>query len=228
MAVTTTVQDILDGAFAKSNKNQPGTIATSVTELLQAVIRATRGIYSFAAAIDPKHFADTLDVVGVGGSWERPEVAEAIIRIEDAAFAEVVVVPLDDRLAADPQIALYEFAGEFIADATQTNPPGDTDTLTFWFSKRPDDPLPVDDLDGVLDPDWDEAYNELLILELALYLALKDGRDTEVQLLKVDRNQWAQLFGSYLMHSTANEQRRFGHKHIVNVDSLLPMLTGGA
>ena len=57
---------------------------------------------------------------------------------------------------------------------------------------------------------------------------MKDNRDTEVAMLKQERNTWAQIFASYLQHSTANEQRRFGHKRVVNVDSLLPMLTGGA
>lgn len=227
MAATTTVQDILDGAYGTSTQNQPSTIATEATELLAVVKRKLAGIYGFAARINPIHFSDSLDVVGVAGQWERPEAANAIFRIEDSSGEEVVVVPYDDRLAAEPQIALYEFAGLFTADATQTNAPGDTDTLTFWFSKRPDDPSP-DDLTGVLDPDWDDAYSDLLIFELAIYLALKDGRTEEVEALKVERNSLAQVFASYLQHSTANLQRRFGHQKVVDVETLLPMLTGGA
>ena len=80
----------------------------------------------------------------------------------------------------------------------------------------------------MLDEDWDEAYNDLLILEVAIYLAMKDGRSEEVQMLKAERNTWAQLFGQFLQHSTANLQRRFGHVKIINVETLLPMLTGGA
>jgi hypothetical protein len=137
------------------------------------------------------------------------------------------VVPYDDRLAADPKPALYEFGGNFIVSPNQATPPGDTDVLTFWYSKRPDDPAPAD-LTGLLDPDWDEAYNDLLILEVAIYLAMKDGRSEELNILKGERNTWAQLFGAYLQHSTANIQRRFGHVKMVNVETLLPMLTGGA
>jgi hypothetical protein len=227
MAVTTTVLNILDGAYAKSNKNQPATIATEATELTQLVLRILRGVYNFAAEVNPIHFSETAAVVGVGGQWERPESAEAIFRIETAAFAEVVVVPFDDRLCEEPLPSLYEFGGFFTADAAQTAAPGDTDTLTFWYSKRPDDPTPLDET-GVLDPDWQEDYNELLILEVAIYLALKDGREGEVELLKVDRNVWAVRFASYLQHATSNLRRRYGHKKRVNVDTLLPMLTGGA
>lgn len=227
MAVTTTVQDLLDGAFAKSTKNQPGTIATNAVELYEVTVRIIRGVYAFAAEINPVRFSATEDVVGVGGVWARPEAAQAILRIESSGFGEVVVVPYDDRLCADPKPALYEFGSGFNTVLGQTSPPGATDTLTFWYSKRPDDPNPTD-LTGVIDPDWNEDFNELLILEIAIYLALKDGRFDEVEVLKADRNAWAHRFGSYLQHATANMQRRFGHRKHVNVDSLLPMLTGGA
>jgi hypothetical protein len=227
MAAVTTVQDILDGAYGTSTKNQPETIANEAVELLAVVKRKLAGIYAFASRINPIHFSASEDVTGVAGQWERPEAANAIFRIEDAAFAEVVVVPYDDRLAAEPKISLYEFGGLFTADPAQSTPPGDTDDLTFWYSKRPIDPNP-DDLTGVLDPDWDDAYSDLLIYELALYLSLKDGRESEVQLLKEERNQWARVFASYLEHSTANLQRRFGHRKSVDVETLLPLLTGGA
>lgn len=227
MAVTTTVQDILDGAYAKSTKNQPGTIANEATELTNLVTRLLRGLYNFAAEVNPIAFSETAAVVGVASQWERPESAEAIFRIEDAAFAEVIVVPYDDRLCEEPKPSLYEFGGLFTADAAQTAAPGATDTLTFWYSKRPDDPTPAG-VTGVLDPDWQEDYNELLILEVAVFLALKDGRDGEAALLKQDRNAWATRFAAYLQHSTANLHRRFGHRRHVNVNSLLPLLTGGA
>lgn len=227
MAAITTVQDVLDGAYGTSTKNQPDTIANEETELLAVVKRKLAGIYAFASRINPIHYSASEDVTGVAGQWERPEAANAIFRIEDASFVEVVVVPFDDRLAAEPKISLYEFGGFFTADPAQSTPPGDTDDLTFWFSKRPDDPDP-DDLTGVLDPDWDDAYTDLLIFELAIYLSMKDGRVEEVALFKEERNQWARVYASYLEHSTANLQRRFGHKKVVDVETLLPMLTGGA
>jgi len=227
MAATTIVQDVLDGAYATSTKNQPDTIANEAVELKKVVQRKLQGIYAFASRVNPIHYSASEDVTGVAGQWERPEAANAIFRIEDASFAEVVVVPFDDRLAAEPQISVYEFGGFFTADPAQTTPPGDTDDLTFWFSKRPDEPDP-DDLTGVLDPDWDDAYTDLLIFELAIYLSMKDGRVEEVTLFKEERNQWAQVYAQFLQHSTANLQRRFGHRKMVEVETLLPMLTGGA
>jgi len=227
MAVTTTVENILDGAYGKSTQNQPNTIATEATELTALVTRLLRGLYSFAAEINPVAFSAQTPVTGVASAWARPEDAEAIVRIETAAGVEVVVVPYDDRFCEEPKPSLYEFGGNFIADAAQTAAPGATDVLTFWYSKRPDDPTPAG-VAGVLDPDWQEDYNELLMLEVAIFLAMKDGRLDEAAALKQDRNVWAQRFGTYLQHQTSNLRRRFGHRKHVNVDSLLPMLTGGA
>ena len=129
MAATTIVQDILDAAFATSTKNQPGTIATSGVELTEVVKRKLQGIYAFAARVNPLHFADTLDVTGVGGVWERPEAANAIIRIETRAFVEVVVVPFDARLAAELVPSVYDVAGGSTLRLCQSNPPGDTVSL---------------------------------------------------------------------------------------------------
>ena len=227
MPATTTVQDVLDGAYGTSTKNQPGTIATEGVELLEVVQRKLNGLYAFAGRVNPIHFSATEDVTGVASEWERPDAANAIFRIENDAGLEVAVVPFDDRLAAEPKPSVYEFSGQFIADPTQTNPPGATDDLTFWFSKRPDRPTP-DDLTGVLDPDWDDAYTDLLIFEVAVYLSLKDNRMDEVAMLKAERNQWARLFAAYLEHSTSNVRRRFGHRKVVDVETLLPLLTGGA
>ena len=225
MAVTTTVQDILDGAFAKSTKNQPGTIATSGVELLEVVVRSLRGLYAFAARVNPIAFS-AIDVVGeAAGFWERPELAQAIFRVEqNADNAEVAVVPFDDQQAEPSLLSVYEFNGGFNVITTPEGTP--TGDLDFWFAIRPDDPTPFD-LTGVLDPKWIEDYNELLMLEVAIYLSQKDGRIEEIQGFSQTRNAWAQLYANFLQHGTANLRRRFGHAHVVNVDSLLPMLAGG-
>ena len=227
MAVTTIVQDILDGAYSKSTQNQPGQIATESVELVELVTRLLRGLYSFAAAINPIHFAVKVPVTGVASVWARPENAEAVIRIETLAFAEVSIVPYDDRLADNPNPSVYEFARVFTASEGQTTPPAPTVVLDFWCSKRPVDPSPFT-TSGVLDPDWQEDFNELLVLEVAIFLAIKDGRAAEAEQLKQERNAWASRFASYLQHATPGLKRRFGHRRHVDVETLLPLLAGGA
>ncbi len=222
MAVTTTVQDVLNGAYGKSLKNQPGAIATEATELINVTNRAHRGIYSFSARINPIFFANQLAIVPSPATrWARPEEAEAIVRIEDSALAEVVVVPLDDRLAEPQKLSVYEFGQNFDAITNTAGTP--TGNLTFWFSARPTLYTLLADL---LSSDWREEYNELLILEVAIYIAAKDGRLDEVGFLVGERDRWASLLGAFLQHSTSNQRRRLGHLHQMNaetVQSLIPL-----
>lgn len=217
-----TVQEIHDAAMAKSTKNQPGVII-SETEAANQVQRIVQGAFSIAAVVQPTRFSDTADVVGVASAWARPPAAEAIIRIVNASGAEIVVVPYDDQLAEEPKTALYEFGQSFIANTGQTTPPGATDTLTFWFAKRPD-ALTAIDFTGVIDPDFPDAYLELLNYQLALYLALKDNRTEEYALLTSERDAWAQRFVSWLERGTPILRKRVAARRHYNMDTLISML----
>ena len=186
------------------------------------VNRAHRGIYAFSARLNPIFFGSTVAVVPAPATvWERPENAEAIVRIENAALAEVVVVPFDDQGAEDGKLAVYEFGGTFTAIVgTGGTPSGN---LTFWFSNRP---AAYALLGDTLAADWQEEFNELLILEVAIYLAAKDGRMEELAFLVGERDRWASLLGAFLQHATSNLRRRFGHMNRMNVEtvqSLIPL-----
>lgn len=219
MPVTTTPQDILNGAYAKSLKNRPGAIASESSELLQLVIRAMRGLYAAAARINPTFFAETAVVAYAAPGWARPQNAEAIFRIEDPAQAEVVVVPFDDRRAEPGKPAVFTF-GQVYRPASAGAPDPQNGNLTFWYAKRPTDPA---NLAATLDAMWTEQFNELLILETAIYLAAKDGRDGEIGQYKGDRDRWANLFFAFLEHETLNERRRFGQVARFNTKSMTPV-----
>lgn len=221
MAVTTTPQMILDGAYAKSLKNKPGSIATESVELLQLVIRATRGLYAFAARINPTYFAESAVVAFAGAGWARPQQAEAVFRIENAVPAEVVVVPFDDRGAEKGLPAVYAF-GQVYRPASAGAPDPQAGNLTFFYSKRPTDPAT---LAATLDALWAEQFNELLILEVAIYLSIKDGRADELVSYRSDRDRWAALFGAFLEHETLNLRRRYGQIARFNTQSVVPLMS---
>lgn len=235
MAVTTTPRDILMSAYAKSTKNKPGTIATESTELLQVVIRAMRGLYALAARVNPTFFATESTVTFAGTGWARPLEAESIFRIERTALttggsgsagSEIALVPFDDRAAESGMGAVYRIGQEFRPAGNPPDPTGGE--LKFFYSKRPTDPA---NLDTTLDATWTEQFNELLILEVAIYLAIKDARADEVVALRTDRDSWARLFIGFLEHAEVNERRRYGHLRRFNANTLIPLgqlLAGGA
>jgi hypothetical protein len=227
MAVTTTPQDILNAAYAKSTKNQPGSISTESTELLQVVIRALRGLYSFAARVNPMCFAAMSTAVWDTDGWPWPEGAESLFKIENNANGSlIVVVPFDDTGAEAGKPAVFNLGNKFYP-AGNANDPDNAVTLAYRYSKRPDSPA---DLNTALDGTWLEQFNELLSLEVAMYLALKDGRMTEFGALKVDRELEANQFAAHLEHRIANERRRWGHVRRFVTNTLVPtssLLIGG-
>lgn len=227
MAVTTTPQQLITAAYAKSSKNQPGKIATESTELLAIVNRMFRGYYAFAARVNPLLFGTKTTVAFSSPGWPRPDTAELVFRIEkNSDHTEVVVVPYEDRDAEAGLPAVYRLGGVYIpASANAPNP--QSGSLDIFASKRSTD---AGTLGTPVDATWIEAYNELPTLDIAIYLATKDGRQEEVGPLTAERNRWAQLFGSFLEHETANERRRFGQVARFNTPSMVPtfsLLTGG-
>lgn len=206
MAVTTTVTDILVAALARSQKNRPNAIATNASELLEVVFRAMRALYALAAEVNPTFFADSDDVAYAAPGWARPPEAENVFRIE-LDGTEVAVVPYDDLGAETGMPAVYAL-GQIYRSAGNADDPTAADTLRIFFSRLPEKPTSVSD---TLDAQWPEQFNELLNLEVAIYLALKDGRMDEVQILRPARDGWATLYGKFLEHETSNLRRRFGH-----------------
>jgi hypothetical protein len=229
MAVTTTPEDLIEAAYAKSLKNNPGQIATESTELLQLVIRMLRKFYAISARVNPTYFASSSQVAapGSGLPWARPEGAESIFRIENPSAAEVVVVPFDDRTAEEGKPAVYRMGKNFYEAGNTPDPDPASDALTFWYTKRPTDPA---NLTATIDATWEEQFNELVILEIAAYLSNKDGRAEELGQLAAERDDWLRMFIMFLEHETANERRRFGHLRRFNTMSLVPLndlLVGG-
>jgi hypothetical protein len=223
--VATTGQDILNAAYALSAKNRPGTIATEATELVKFINRAMRGLFAIAARVNPTYFAEGTPVVPADSQWARPLAAECLFRIEKVSDAsEVVVVPFDDRKAEPSMPAVYEMGGFFRPAGNPNDPTGN---LIFWHTRLPDD---LANLASALDADWPEQHNDVLVYEVAIYLALKDGRMDEVAALRAEREQPLQLYIAHLEHATINTRSRFSQVRRFTTNSLVPLkalLAGG-
>lgn len=236
MAVTTTVRQLVEAAYGKSLKNRAGAIASESGELYEFVIRVIRGIYAGAARINPGFFGAQADVAFAAGGWARPEGAQMIYRIEAAAAGpptsiasgtEIKVLPFDQRRIEPAIPSVYRWAQVYKpVSASATVPPisPQNGTLTFFYSKRPATPAPAS-FEGVIDSMWVEDFNELLILRIARYLAIKDGRGEEVAGLTGEIGEWANQFIAFLEHETVNETRSYGHIARFNAPSVIPILS---
>lgn len=210
-----TPRELITAAYGFSTKNQPQEIATEETELLEVVQRALHRAYAIGARANPMFFGKTTAVPASTATWARPADAELVFRIEMPDTTEVVVVPMDDRDTEPEQPALYRFGQVYYPSGNASDP--STETLTFFYSQV--SPT-VADIDSTIDASWPVQFNNLLIFEIALYLAHKDGREEELPRLQSGYNEWLNLFLGFLQHETANERRRWGHMPMFNHEAI--------
>lgn len=239
MAETVTGTEIATWAIGKSRDNNPAIITTEATDLYQLINRALRGLGAYAARINPTFFATSSSVAMASSKWVRPEDAESIYRVEAAATSgptnitagtEIIRVPFDQR-ATDPAFPAIYRLGQYYyprsSSATVAPKAPQDGSLTFYYAKRF---AALTVLTGTIDGLWTPAYNELLVLELAVYLALKDKRTTDLATLIPARDHWLNLFTAFLEHEDVGERRRFEHVQRFNTQTRVPIrsvLAGG-
>src|SRR5690606_24237135 len=233
MAVTTTPQMLFEAAIPRSKLNLASDLASADTELLQYLARAMRGVFAFAARINPYYFGATKEQAHGESGWPMPEDAESVYLIQGTGAANapdgerVRIVPSVDPEAVQSRPSVFFRGRAFHATGNAADPSAD-EVLRMFYSRLP---IVPGDVDQPIDPLWCEQYNELLVLEIAIYLAIKDNdsgrRAHELNELRAQRDSWARLFAAHLQH-VAPAVRRKGHVRQINVDTLLPLLAGGS
>jgi hypothetical protein len=229
-----TPNEIFTAALAKNRKNQPGIIATPA-ELFEQFRRYYPIFWTIGARVNPTFFGKIIDVpfsVPLGG-WPRPADAESIYKIEDDG-GEVIVVPFEETDADPFTPAIYEWGQVFFSAGNALDPIGTEslaesveEALTFWYSKKPEIPA---DADTELEAQWPDTFDELLVLEHAIILALKDERVDEVALLRPERDAWLRRFIAHLEHATVGVTRSKGTAQRFTAQSYVPLnllLAGG-
>lgn len=219
--------DLIAQARGLSLKNRP-TTANDGNELRLVLARSLTERWTAGAAVNPEYFAKFLAVVPVttswpNGFWPRPADALNVLRITGSAASRVIVVPADESgiyWAGQKRVARW--AGGYISVST-TDGPVQPESLTMYYVRTPALPASLDD---PLDAGWPSAYDTLLVLDLGVYLAQKDGRMDELPGLEKERDAWEQLYLAYLQSETELEQRVF---HPDRVTELVKRpLAGGA
>ncbi len=205
-----TTTDIVTQALPASLKNRP-IAASDHTEYRLLLGRLLRKYVALGAKANPDYFGVLTQVVGAAGVWTRPANTESVYRIEDATKEEVIVVPVEDRIANYGKPRLYRL-GRTYRTVGEAGDPGATDTLDFYCIMAAAVPA---SMDAALDAMWPTAYDPLLVADVALYLAVKDGRQEEVAGLTHERDGWLAQYLEHLEHETANEERRFHPRPIL-------------
>lgn len=215
----TTVTQIIDAAYATSKANRPGSIGTEGTEYVQFIQRCLGRYFADAVEHNRMYYAAkysiSWDVTLLG--WLIPDRVESVIRIEMLDGTEVAEVPIDDKKAELSKPAVYLVGRTFHSAGFAKDPLGVA--LSFYCSRLPGLLL---DTTSLIDPLWPEQFNSLLIFDLAIHLAHKDGRSEEIALLQDQYNREYESYINFLTHVTTTLVRRYEHRGKIATKATVP------
>lgn len=218
--MATTAKDLIEAAWGRSTANDPISLATR-KELIGALQRKLKQVYSLAIRRNPFYFAKSSNVVGAASKYAVPTDAEAVIAIEDATGGRVHIVPFFDKKGEQPP-RVYRLGRDYIS-VGEASDPGAADTLTFVYGYLHADLDPEaawDDAANTLEADWPEQFNDIMVVDLAQYLAIKDGVRGDLNALAHEEEKIMAVFEDHLDHAYQGTVARFGHsRSIVNPTS---------
>lgn len=197
-----TPEEIILAAYGYSKHNTRGQIASEQGELLPLVGRRLRLYFAEAARENQTVTAIRVTVSPVAGAWARPTELESVIGAEQGG-EEVTILPWDQRHLEPSKPCIYPLGQVYYPAGTANDPDTGAD-IDFFGPKVADLPsLLNDDLDVL----WPRQFSELLVLDVAMYLARKDGRQNELAALQQEWQAFHDRWLLWLGHEDAAEAR---------------------
>lgn len=198
--MATTCAALIEAAYARSTWNDVDALASD-PELIGVLNRLVKGVYDLAAELNPGYFADSSTVAPAANKWAVPVNARSVVKVETVAGARVWMMDFTDRLSQNaPRV--YRFGRYFFTVGLTGDPSDASDSLVFYFSIRHpnlDVTAAASDAANTLDASWVADYDDLLVIPLARYLAVKDNRSpAEIQALDAELGAWDARFRAEL------------------------------
>lgn len=199
-----------------------GLPAASEAEMLGVLTRLFYGYYADASDQNPAVFAKKAVVAwDVGGFWNMPSDQD-ILYMLTANGIPIVVVPFQDT-GAEPSVgAVYRLASKYYP-AGNANDPSNV-PLVFTYQPVPAAFAAINDS---APSDWPEQFDEMVITDLATYLAEKDGRPQDAQAMAGEASKWRALYRRWLVLADVNTVRRFSVPQQVPTPQVQPIGVAG-
>lgn len=208
-----TAQQIIDAAIARSSKNTAR--LADPAELLRMLGLALDKYVMHAAVTAPKTFEEVAfverdsDTYDTDGWWVIPDNIIVVTLIEDWAIpgTEIPVIPDNERRLWRGIPALTRRSNVLYPSPLSLEAMEEIDTLMILGAIQLERPAELtDEMDGR----WPERHDTLLEIELARYMATKDGRADELAGLDIEEKAALALYDSWLAVQMANVVSRHG------------------
>lgn len=209
-------------AVAMSYRNR-GDVMASESEYLGVLTRQFYGYYADAADQNPAVFAKQVLVPwNVLGYWEAPTDQYALYELRMPTGAIVYVVPFNQREAEPSEACVYRLASKYYPAGN----PNDPQNVNLTWTYQPVPPT-FTALADTPPEDWPEQFDQRVIVDLACYLAEKDGRPEDIAAMKGEAAAWQQKWDRWLAIADTNTVRKYGFPEQVPTPQINPVGTRG-
>ncbi len=220
--------DYIAQAIAQSYDNRPTVLTAEDPELLVQLSLLFQGYYRIAAKENPGALATNAVLTWNSTGWTIPADVDTTIRLERTNGVEVVVVPLEDR-AAEPSVGAVYRLGRRYLPAGNSNDPSSLNLVIYYASIGPTFTAGTDEPGA----EWPVQFDMMVVLDLAAYMARKDGRAQDYDALMAGNSSlpgvmsWRADFMRWCQTPDLNIRRRFGAPTVVPTPAVRPVGVGG-
>lgn len=163
-----TAEEIINRSYAYSSANDPDRTA-SKAEMLTVLNHKLKKYFRKAFRVNPAYFGESDILTFSGTGWPVP-ASMGVYYMQDEAAAEVHIVTVSEKETTSMPPRVYRLGQEYRTVGAVGDPPT-SETLTVFYGVLPGDVALIGD---DLPTEWPEDHEDLLVFELARYLALKD------------------------------------------------------
>lgn len=191
-------------AMARSYRNRGTVLAPDVPELVDALNLIFQERYGQASGLNPAVFLKTAVLAWTGANWVIPADCDTMVKMTKASGEEVFVVAIDNLTAEPTEAAVYR-QGRAYFPAGNPNDPVNQPLIAYY------DQIPAALVDDTSVPDaaWPQQFDTMIVLDLALWLAMKDGRTDDLQALTPEHGRWDGQYQEWLERESLGLIRQF-------------------
>lgn len=222
--MATTLISIFEQSLGLSLRNRRTSIAEEAGELILVINRLLTEAFADAIEINPEFFGFVDDVVFSGNpvnGWPRPARAMTVYRIEGVigqttpplGGTEIQIAPERDKESVRFHPSVFERGRVFYSGTSPESPTAGT--LRFFYARRPTLLLIGAPVTTDIDSGFPDEMVPLLIYGVAIYLAQKDSRTDELQVLSAQFELWKGLWQRYVEQTTLNIRYRWAPRRMV-------------
>ena len=205
-----TAAEYIAAAVGRSYLNRGEVLAQTQQELLSVLTRLFRRYYADASTMESSVFAQVTALAYLSGParWALPTDIDVVHHLEQSG-QPITIVPYEDRAEAEPSEAcVYRLGNTLYPVGNSTDP--SAIAISCLYTPIP----PAFTLTTSTPPAaWNIAFDDMVIVELALFLAKKDARADDVTALTMELDDpatgWKQLWSTWLGRASINTLRRF-------------------